>query len=61
MKLYIYNVETMEVAAIAEGSDNQECEDKAFNYLGSDEYAGTYSPAFGAIDGLIENPAAEEL
>ena len=61
MKLYIYDAESMEVVAIAEGNSNEECEDKAANYLGVDEYGATYSPAFGSVDGLIDNAAAEIL
>ena len=61
MKLYIYDTETMKVVATAAGNNNQECEDKAFNYLGTDKYGATYTPSFGAVDGLIENEDAEEL
>lgn len=43
MEFYIYNVDTMEIVEIFEGSTNEECEEKAFNYLGVDEYGGTYS------------------
>ena len=42
---YIYNVDTMEIVAIAGGDSNEECEGKAFIYLGMDEYGGTYSDA----------------
>lgn len=61
MKLYIYSVETMEIVAIATGESNEECEDKAAKYLGTDEYAGTYTPAFGTADGLINSKDAYEL
>ena len=61
MKLYVYDVETNEVIAIANGNSNQECEQKASLYLGVDEYAGTYTPAFGIAGGLIENAEAEML
>lgn len=61
MKFYIYDTETMEVVAIAEGSSNEECEAKAATYLSVDTYGGTYSPAFGAASGLIDNPDAEIL
>ena len=53
MKLYIYDVETNAVVEQVEGATNHECEKKAEDYLGCDEYAGTQSPAFGAVDGLI--------
>jgi hypothetical protein len=55
MKFYIYNSETLEVVAIAKGNTNQECEEKAALYLGTDEYGATYTPAFGINEGLIEN------
>jgi hypothetical protein len=61
MKLYIYDAETMEVVAVFEGNSNQECEEKAGGYLQNEDYAATYTPAFGAVDGLIENDEAEEL
>ena len=62
MKLFIYNVENMEVIVITEGNDNQECEEKAESagYVG-DDYAWTYTPAFGFEDGLIENQDAETI
>ena len=61
MRFYIYEVESNEVVAIVNGETNEECEKKAFNYLGVDEYAGTYTPAFGSVDGLTENGDAEEI
>ena len=61
MKLSIYNTETKEVVAIVNGETDADCEDKAFNYLGVDEYAGTYSPAFGTVDGLIESDDVEVI
>lgn len=60
MRLYIYDEETMRVVAIATGSTNEECETKADSYI-QDGYYSTYSPAFGSVDGLIENPDAEEI
>lgn len=60
-KFYIYSVDTKEVIAIAEGDTHQECADKALNYLGVNKYGGTYTPAFGFENGLIENPDAEIL
>ena len=59
MKLYIYDVETLEVIAIAGGESNAECEAKAQAYTG--DYGATYSPAFGAAGGLIDNTHAEVL
>jgi len=57
MKAYIYNVETMEVVAILNGD-----QDQIESYgIDSDMQAITYSPAFGCVDGLIENDQAEEI
>lgn len=59
MKLYIYNPDTNEIIAISEGKTNKECEDKAQLY--TNDYGTTYSPAFGANGGLIDNNNAEIL
>ena len=61
MKLYIYDTETMKIVAIAFGKKNTECETKAIKYIGTDKYAGTYTPAFGCSDGLIEAQDVEIL
>ena len=62
MKFYIYNTETMEVVATATGETNEDCEYKASQYLGFPaEYAGTYTPAFGTVDGLIDQFEIDEL
>jgi hypothetical protein len=55
MKLHVYKVETLEVVEVFEGETNDECETAAAEYLGCDEYAATYTPAFGTVDGLIDN------
>jgi len=54
MKAYIYNTDTKTVIAEILGDDNKSIEAK-FNEIGynADEYGLTYSPAFGAIDGLV--------
>lgn len=55
MKLYAYNIETMELLAIAEGETNQECEKKMEASGFSDDSIGwTYSPAFGFTGGVID-------
>jgi hypothetical protein len=63
IKAYVYNVETMEVVVIITGETNDQCEDKAndIGYMGVDEYALTYSPAFGSVDGLVETEHTEEV
>jgi len=63
MKLYAYDPNTMEVLAIANGETNEECESK-MNEAGfpdGDEIGWTYSPAFGAVDGLVETDDAKEI
>ncbi|MEJ2023407.1 MAG: hypothetical protein P8Y00_00015 [Deltaproteobacteria bacterium] len=52
MKFYIYEIETREVVEIVEVEDDIECPTDGLKY-DWDEYAGTYTPAFGAVDGLI--------
>lgn len=55
MKLYIYNVSTMEVEAIVNGSDNAECETKASDHIGNDEMlASTYIAP--TVDGACGSP-----
>lgn len=62
MKLYIYDTETMEVVAVANGNSNNECQMKAGEAgYSPDEYGYTYSPAFGTIGGLIDTEDAEEI
>ena len=60
MKLYVYETVNNTVVATFEGATNEECESqaRAANYDNSDDYGWTYSPAFGAVDGL-KTAAAE--
>ena len=61
MKAYIYDVETMVVIASIEGDSNAAIESKLVELgLACDEYAMTYSPAFGSASGLIEACDFEE-
>jgi hypothetical protein len=59
MKMYIYDLDSMKVIAIAEGETYEECEEKSQQY--TNDYGCTYSPAFGTTDGLIDNGDAEIL
>lgn len=59
LKLYVYDLDTKEVIATAEGQTNDECEEKAWQY--ANDYGMTYSPAFGTADGLIEIDDCLEL
>lgn len=60
--LYIYSTETNTVVARIHGESNEACEAKAdeLNYMGSDDFGATYSPAFGAVDGLIDSDTAAD-
>lgn len=60
--LYIYSTETNTVVARIHGETNAACEAKAgeLNYMGSDGFGATYSPAFGANDGLIDSANATD-
>lgn len=63
MKAYVYNVETKEVVVIISGETNEQCEAKAndMGYMGVDEYALTYSPAFGSVGGVVETEHTETV
>lgn len=60
-QLYIYNIETNEHVATITGSNNANCEAVANEQYGSNDYAWTYSPAFGVADGLEYNDNAEQI
>lgn len=53
MKLYVYEFETRKIVAVIEGETNAECEAVAMSDWDMETYATTYTPAFGANDGLI--------
>ena len=65
MKGYVYaavraaNVETNVVVAVIEGETNSDIESAYAKKFDQDEYGLTYTPAFGAVDGLVENENAE--
>lgn len=61
MKFYIYNIETNEIVVTIERETNQECENQACDYLNSESYAATYSPALGCVDGLTLSDEVKEL
>ncbi len=58
MKIYIYDDDNLHVATIT-GDNNESCEKKAEKKYPSNDYGWTYTPAFGASDGLTENENAE--
>lgn len=62
MKLYIYTTSDMHHVATITGGTNAACERAAADaYDLNDEYAATYTPAFGAVGGLVENDDAEQI
>lgn len=61
MKLYIYSLENNLHVATVTGETNAACESAAEAAYGSNDYAWTYSPAFGMTDGLTENEGAKEI
>ena len=62
MKLYIYAARNYNVAAIISGESAAACERKARDLdYDDDAFEFTYSPRFGAIDGLRDNPNAEHI
>lgn len=62
MIAYAYNVDNNEVVAVIEGADHRAIEAAyAERYAGRDDLGMTYTPAFGATDGLIDNDAAEQI
>jgi len=62
MKLYIYDTADMQHIATITGDTNAACERAAADACDlNDEYAATYTPAFGAVDGLVENDDAEQI
>ena len=62
MKYYIYTTEDNRHLYTIIGDDNEACEAKADEMgVDGDSLAGTYSPAFGASDGLAANDDAEEI
>jgi hypothetical protein len=64
MKIYIYDVNTMILVAIADGKNNEECEQKASDYIGNnDNLAATYChPNITGVCGqVIASAAAEKI
>lgn len=62
MEFYVYSTEDKEHIATITGSSNAAIE-KTFldRFDMNGDYGGTYSPAFGCNDGLVENSDAEEI
>lgn len=56
--LYIYTNDDMIHRATISADKNQDCEDLADQLYGNGDHGYTYTPAFGAVDGLVENSAA---
>jgi ABC-type cobalt transport system substrate-binding protein len=61
MTMYVYDTDTREVVAEITGADNAACEAVVADRFGDTDYfASTYTPAFGAVDGLIQCAADVE-
>ena len=60
-KLYVYHNDSMRVIARIEGDDHKALEQYAYERYNDGEYCYTYSPAFGAIGGLIDCDDAESI
>lgn len=60
-KLYVYSLDDNGHVATITGDGNLECEAKASEVYGGNDYGWTYSPAFGASGGLTEAEYAEEI
>jgi hypothetical protein len=62
MNYYIYSTATNQHVATITGNTNAACEAKAEEMgVDGETLAGTYSPAFGCIDGLLANDSVEEI
>jgi hypothetical protein len=62
MILYIYANEDNALVARINGDDNASCESVATDRFGdTDHFGWTYSPAFGATDGLVYSDDVEEI
>ena len=59
MTLYVYDPVELTVVAEFEGESNKECEAQAAaaNFDDPDDYAWTYTPAFGTVGGLRREAA----
>lgn len=53
MKFYIYETETSKIVEVVEVEDNGQPTDIIMLEYDLDKYAGTFTPAFGTIDGLV--------
>jgi hypothetical protein len=51
MKFYVYEISTKHVVEVID-VDESECPTDGLDY-DWEQYAGTYSPAFGTVDGLV--------
>lgn len=60
--LYVYKTENNAVVARIHGDTNGAIEAKLseLGYANNDDFGATYSPAFGAVDGLIDSDAATD-
>ena len=58
---YVYRIEDMLHIATLIGETQKQCEDAFCDAYDTDDYAATYTPAFGLSSGLVENSLADEI
>lgn len=60
MEYYVSDLDNNHIATIV-GDDQNAIEDAFDTRFSTNDFFGTYSPAFGAVGGLVENPEAEVI
>jgi len=67
MKGYVYavvraaNIESRVLVTVIEGETNSDIERFYSKSFDADTYGLTYTPAFGSVDGLVENENSETI
>lgn len=67
MKGYVYavvraaNIESRVLVSVIEGETNSDIERVYSKRFDTDTYGLTYTPAFGSVDGLVENENSETI
>lgn len=61
LTVYVYNIHSLEVVAEISGTDTHVLIAKASGWTDLDDYAATFTPAFGINGGLIKSSTADIL